>query len=157
MPPTHRALARQMRPTQRKISRSPAPEQPPLALLLLQLALDHRLIGTVQKTDRLLRVIAQKTAPLELQLVGIGRIAIGTTHLEHVEEPRMSQLVHQSLLLLDGRKIAGHQLGEALVLCANHVPHVLQIADARLASAQRTVVLYLCSRKRYILVTFLHR
>lgn len=125
-----------MRPGQRKVARPPAPEQPPLALLLLQLALDHRLIGAVQKADGLLRMVAQEAAPLELQLVGrLVRCAIGAAHLEHVEKAAVPQLVDQRLLLLDRRKVAGHQLGEALVLRANHVPHVLQIADARLAGA----------------------
>lgn len=130
-----------MRPGQRKVPRSPAPEQPPLALLLLQLALDHWLICAVQKTNRFLRMIAQKTTPLELQLVGVRRAAIGAAHLEHVQKARVSELVYERLLLLQRRKIAGHQLRETLVLGAYHVPHVLQIADARLSRAERTVVL----------------
>lgn len=89
-----------MRSAERKVSRAPAPEQAPLALLLLQLALDHRLIGTVQKADCLLRMVAQKAAPLELQLIGVRRAAIGTAHLEYVQKAGVPQLVNQRLLLL---------------------------------------------------------
>lgn len=101
-------------------------------------------------------MITQKAAPLELQFVCVLRLTItGSAHLKYIQEARMAQLVDQRLLLLDRRKVAGHQLSEALVLRSNHVPHILQVADSGLTSAERTVVLDLDGVIVYVIIMFL--
>lgn len=132
-----------MRARQREVARAPPPEQSPLALFLLQLALDHGLIGAVQKADCLLRVVAQEATPLEFQLVAVRLRAIGATHFKHVEEAGMAHLIDQRFLLFHRWKMTGDQLSEATVLGFDHVPHVLKVADARLAGAQRAVLFHL--------------
>lgn len=61
-----------------EISCSPSSKQSPFSFLFLQLAFNHWLTGSVQKSNRLFRMIAQKAAPLIFQLVGIRQQAIGS-------------------------------------------------------------------------------
>lgn len=61
-----------------EISGSPSPKQTPFAFLLFQLTFNHWLTGSVQKSNCLFRMIAQKASPLIFQLVGIRQHAIGS-------------------------------------------------------------------------------
>lgn len=85
-----------MRAGQREVSRPPASEQPPAALLLLELALDDGLAVGRQEADGPLRVVAQEAAPRGAR----ARQLLAARHLEHVEEARRAELVQQHLLLL---------------------------------------------------------
>lgn len=63
---THRSLAGEMRAGEREVPGPPAAEQPPAALLLLELALDDGRAVRRQEAQRALRVRAQEAAPCRL-------------------------------------------------------------------------------------------
>lgn len=85
---------------ERKVARAPAPKQPPLALLLLELALDHRLIAAIEEANRLVRMIAQEAAPLILELIAVGIRLVRLGHFEDIQKARVTQLVHKYLTVL---------------------------------------------------------
>lgn len=106
-------------------------------------------------------MIAQKAAPLILQLVAIGIGLVRLGHLKDIQKARVTQFVYKYLAVLrageresytaargksdtthlDLGKLAGYQLGEAAILALEYLPNVLQIADARLACAQHGFLL----------------
>lgn len=94
-----------MRSGERKVACTPATEQSPLALLLLQLTLDHGLIAAIEEAHRLVRMIAQKAAPLILQLVAIGIGLVRLGHLKDIQKARVTQFVYKYLAVLRGRDI----------------------------------------------------
>lgn len=93
-----------MRSGKRKVACAPASEESPLALLLLELTLDHGLIAAIEEAHRLVRMIAQKAAPLILQLVAVGIGLVRLGHLKHIQKARMTQLVYKNLTVLKGGK-----------------------------------------------------
>lgn len=90
-----------MRSGERKVACTPATEQSPLALLLLQLTLDHGLIAAIEEAHRLVRMIAQKAAPLILQLVAIGIGLVRLGHLKDIQKARVTQFVYKYLAVLE--------------------------------------------------------
>lgn len=85
---------------ERKVACAPAPKEPPFALLLLELTLDHGLIAAIEKTNRLVRMIAQKAAPLIFQLIAVRIRLVRLGHFEHIEKSRVTQLIHKYLAVL---------------------------------------------------------
>lgn len=93
-----------MRSGERKVACAPASKESPLALLLLELTLDHGLIAAIEEAHRFIRMIAQKAAPLILQLVAVGIGLVRLGHLKDIQKARMTQLVNKNLTVLRGGK-----------------------------------------------------
>lgn len=85
---------------ERKVASAPAPKESPLALLLLELTLDHGLVAAIEKTNRLVRMIAQKAAPLILQLIAVRIRLVRLGHFEYIEKTGVTQLIHKYLAVL---------------------------------------------------------